>query len=171
MLTPLLRRNSKGIVVRLLGGVCGRLGDSCGHAVLPRRDADESLEVVGELALVREAGACGDLRQGQVRPCLQQLLGPLDAAEDDVLVRRQSRGGFEQPHLPRRVRLPDLPGPDLQGRQPAPAVAEGVDALQVAQVGTWALGSRLDLCDGISWTALCGGVAGVERAKQAQPPG
>src|SRR5262249_47742616 len=33
---------------------------------LPRRDADEALEVVGELALVREAGAGGDLRQGEI---------------------------------------------------------------------------------------------------------
>jgi len=56
--------------------------------------------VTGELALVREAGAQGDLRQGQVRPCLQELLGPLDATQDDVLVRRQPGGGLE---LPREV--------------------------------------------------------------------
>lgn len=47
--------------------------------------------MTGELALVREAGAQGDLRQGQVRPCLQELLGPLDATQDHVLVRRQPR--------------------------------------------------------------------------------
>ena len=29
-------------------------------------------------------------------------------------------------HLSRQVRLPELPGADLQGRQPAPVVAEGV---------------------------------------------
>src|SRR5262249_34553983 len=46
------------------------LGDSCGHPELPRRDADDSLEVAGELALVREADARGQLRQGQVRSCL-----------------------------------------------------------------------------------------------------
>jgi hypothetical protein len=40
---------------------------------LPRRDAGEALEVVGELALVREAGVQGDLRQGQVRPGVQEL--------------------------------------------------------------------------------------------------
>ena len=52
---------------------------------------------MGELALVREAGCSGDLRQGQVRPCLQELLGPLDAAQDDVLVRRQPGGRLELP--------------------------------------------------------------------------
>src|SRR5262249_19579900 len=73
----LLMRNSKGVVVRFLGGVCGRVGDSCGRPELPRCDADQALEVMGELALVREARVCGDLRQGQVRSRLQQLLGPL----------------------------------------------------------------------------------------------
>src|SRR5260370_2100153 len=63
------------------------LGDSCGHSELPRRDADEALEVTAELALVREAGAQGDLRQGQVRPCLHELLGPRDAPQDAALVR------------------------------------------------------------------------------------
>src|SRR5260370_26608004 len=76
------------------------LGDSCGRSELPRRDANEALEVTGELALVREAGVQGALRQGQVRPCLQELLGPLDATQDDVLVRRQPGGGLE---LPRQV--------------------------------------------------------------------
>src|SRR6516165_804629 len=62
---------------------------------LPRRDADEALEVMRELALVREAGVRGDLRQGEVASGLQELLGPLDAARDDVLVRRQSGGPLE----------------------------------------------------------------------------
>jgi hypothetical protein len=35
--------------------------------------------VVGELALVTEAGVLGDLCQGQVHSRLKQLLGPLDA--------------------------------------------------------------------------------------------
>src|SRR5262245_44422901 len=60
----LLTRNGKGVARPLLGGACGRLGGSCGRPELPRRDADEALEVTGELALVREAGAQGDLRQG-----------------------------------------------------------------------------------------------------------
>ena len=60
----LLRRNGKGVAGQLLGGNCCLLGDSCGRSELPRRDADEALEVVGELALVTEAGVRGDLRQG-----------------------------------------------------------------------------------------------------------
>ena len=36
---------------------------------------------MAELALVGEAGVQGDLRQGQVRLCVQELLGPLDAAQ------------------------------------------------------------------------------------------
>src|SRR5258707_3828749 len=54
-------RNGKGVALRFLGGTCGLLGDSCGRPELPRRDANEALEVVGELALVREAGVRGDL--------------------------------------------------------------------------------------------------------------
>src|SRR6516225_8174240 len=71
------------------------LGDSCGHPKLPRRDADYALEVMRELALIREAGVRGDLRQGEVASGLQELLGPLDAAGDDVLVRRQPGGPLE----------------------------------------------------------------------------
>src|SRR5262249_46867911 len=50
-------RNGKTVALLSLGGTCGVLGDPCGHPVLPRRDADEALEVMGEMALVREAGA------------------------------------------------------------------------------------------------------------------
>jgi hypothetical protein len=63
-------RNGRGVALQFLGGTCGRLGDSCGRPELRRRDADETLEVVGELALVREAGAGGDLRQGEVATAL-----------------------------------------------------------------------------------------------------
>src|SRR5438105_8708977 len=93
----LLIGNGKGGALPFLGGTCGPLGDSCGRPELPRRDADEALEVTGELALVREAGVRGDLRQGQVAAALQELLGPFDAAHDDVLVRRQPRGRLELP--------------------------------------------------------------------------
>ena len=58
---------------------------------LPRRDTDEALEVIGELALVREPGVRGDLRQGQVASRLQELLSPFDAAGDDVLVAAAGR--------------------------------------------------------------------------------
>jgi hypothetical protein len=61
--------NRKGLALGFLGGICDLLGDSCGRPELPRRDADEALEVTGQLALVREAGAQGDLRQGQVCSC------------------------------------------------------------------------------------------------------
>jgi hypothetical protein len=40
---------------------------------LPRRDADEPLDVVGELALFREPGARGDPRQGEDVPVRRQL--------------------------------------------------------------------------------------------------
>ena len=52
-----------------------------------------------EHALAREAGVRGDLRQGEVA-ALQEQPGPLDAAHDDELVRRQSGGRLE---LPREV--------------------------------------------------------------------
>src|SRR5262249_27171274 len=70
---------------------------------LPWRDADQALEVRGDLALGPEAGAGGDLRRGQAT--LQQLLGPLDVAGDDVLVRRQPGGPAE---LPREVVDPEM---------------------------------------------------------------
>ena len=52
---------------------------------------------MAELALVGEAGVRGDLRQGKVGSCLQELLGPFDAAGDDVLVGRQPGGPLELP--------------------------------------------------------------------------
>ena len=52
---------------------------------------------MGEHTLVREASAHGDLRQGQVAAPLQELLGPFDAAGDDVLVRWQPGGRLELP--------------------------------------------------------------------------
>jgi hypothetical protein len=70
---------------------------------------------MGELALVREAGAGGDLRQGEVAPGLQKLLGPLDAAQDDKLVRRQPRGPLELPGEVIRAETGDR-GQLLQGR-------------------------------------------------------
>jgi hypothetical protein len=53
---------------------------------LPRRDADQPLEVVGELDLVGEAGVHGDLRQGQVGSSLQEFLGLFDAAQEDIVL-------------------------------------------------------------------------------------
>src|SRR5262245_48158698 len=70
-------------------------GDSYARPELPRRNADQALEVLAELALVRESGGRRDLGQGEVTVLLQELLGPVDAAGDDVLVRRQPGGPLE----------------------------------------------------------------------------
>jgi hypothetical protein len=48
------------------------------------RDADEALEVLGELALIREADLRRDLGQGEVMVGVQELLRPRDAAREDV---------------------------------------------------------------------------------------
>src|SRR5215831_5612694 len=90
-------RNGKGDEVPYSWRDLRRFVGSYARPELPRRDPDQALEVMGELALVREAGMRGDLRQGEVAAGLQQLLGPLDAAGDDVLVRRQSGGPLELP--------------------------------------------------------------------------
>jgi hypothetical protein len=56
--------------------------------------------VPAKLALVREPGPRGYLRQREVAVLLQELPGSLDAARDDELVRRLSGG---RPELPREV--------------------------------------------------------------------
>jgi hypothetical protein len=55
---------------------------------LSRRDADDALEAMGELALIRESGVRHDLDQAEVTVRLQEQLRPFDAAHEDVLVRR-----------------------------------------------------------------------------------
>src|SRR5262249_34467878 len=77
--------------------VCRPLGDSCGRPEPTRRDAEQALEVMREVALVREAGARRNLCQGEVGILLKELLRTLDATGDDVLVRRLSRRGLELP--------------------------------------------------------------------------
>src|SRR5262245_5224541 len=57
----------RGPPAGFLEGGCGCLAVSCERPELTGRDADHALEVAGELALVREAGVRGDLRQGQFR--------------------------------------------------------------------------------------------------------
>src|SRR5215475_12323806 len=91
----LLMRKGKGDEVPFSWRDLRRFVGSYARPELPRRDADCALEVMRELALVREAGVRGDLRQGAVASGLQELLGPLDAAGDDVLVRRQPGGPLE----------------------------------------------------------------------------
>src|SRR5215472_11165212 len=90
-------RNGKGEEVPFSWRDLRRFVGSYARPELPRRDADQALEVMTELALIREAGVRGHLRQGEVASGLQELLGPLDAAGDDVLVRRQSSGPLELP--------------------------------------------------------------------------
>src|SRR5262245_15356949 len=87
----LLMRNGKGMKPFSWRDLRHFVG-SYARPELPRRDAEEAHEVMGGLALVREAGVRGDLRQGEAASGMQQLPGPLDAAGDDVLVRRQSGG-------------------------------------------------------------------------------
>src|SRR5262249_4650501 len=92
---PLFMGNGKRVAVPFSWRDLRRFVGSYARPELPRRDADQALEVMGELALVRKAGVRGDLRQGGVASGLQELPGPLDAAGDDVLVRRQPRGPLE----------------------------------------------------------------------------
>src|SRR5215510_7365956 len=92
-----LMRNGKGDEMPFSWRDLRRFVGSYARPELPRCDADDSLEMVGELALVTEPGVRGHLRQGEVASGLQELLGPLDAAGDDVLVRRQSGGPLELP--------------------------------------------------------------------------
>src|SRR5262249_60965259 len=80
-----------------LGAPCGFLGDSCGRAEATGRDADDALEMMGELALIREANTRGNLDQGQVGLALEKLSRPFDATGDDALVCGQSRGRLEPP--------------------------------------------------------------------------
>ena len=67
------QQNDKGVAVRFVGGTCGLLGHSCGHPEPPRRDADEPLEVLGDLALVREparAATCSRVNPAPFAPRL-----------------------------------------------------------------------------------------------------
>src|SRR5262249_53712437 len=68
----LLMRNGKGNEVPFSWRDLRRFVGSYARPELPRRDADQALEVMGELALVTEAGVRGDLRQGEVASGLQQ---------------------------------------------------------------------------------------------------
>src|SRR5262245_13026502 len=61
-------------------------GDSCGRPEPPGGHTDQALEVMREVALIREAGAGRDFCQGEIGMLLQELLCPLDAVGDDVLV-------------------------------------------------------------------------------------
>jgi hypothetical protein len=46
---------------------------------------------MAELALVRESSVRGHFRQGEVAALPEELLGPLDAAEDERITCRDAR--------------------------------------------------------------------------------
>jgi hypothetical protein len=56
---------------------------------LSRRDADDPLEVGGELALVREADPECDLNQTEAAICAQEVLSPLNPPPNYILMWRQ----------------------------------------------------------------------------------
>src|SRR5262249_36522902 len=106
---------------------------------------------MGELALMREAGAPRDLRQREGRVLLQELLRPFDAPREGVLVRRQSGSRLEPPRevagaeMGRRRQL-------LQGRA---AVEVSLDVLDGG--AELPLRERIDRPTGRG--AGCGGIA------------
>src|SRR5262245_23826660 len=61
-----LMRNGKGGRSSVSWRDLPLFGDFCTHPELPGCDADGAVEVIGELALGREAGAGSELRQEQV---------------------------------------------------------------------------------------------------------
>jgi hypothetical protein len=64
-------RNGKGDEVPFSWRDLRRFVGSYARPELSRRDTDQALEVVGELALVTETGVRGDLHQGEVASGLQ----------------------------------------------------------------------------------------------------
>ena len=128
--------NDKEGVLPFIGRTCGLLGDSCGSAELSWRNPDDALEMVGELALVGEAGAGGDLRQRKVAS-LKESLGPFNAAYNDVLVRRQPGGHLE---LPREVVDAETGDGGQLLHPPPPASTKHHDMFRVfgaARAGAW----------------------------------
>ena len=67
---------------RVLGAACGLLGDACGPAELSRCEADDALEVLEELALIREA----DARRVEVERLGGDPCDPPRLQEDEQLV-------------------------------------------------------------------------------------
>jgi hypothetical protein len=63
------------------------LSDSCGNPKLPRRVADDPLEVKGKMALVGEADAQRDLRQAELAVSSEELLRSFNATSDHVLAK------------------------------------------------------------------------------------
>src|SRR5262245_30107843 len=105
--------------------------DSSGRPELARRDVDETLEVAAESALVGGPDAGGHLRQGQVRPGLQAVFGPLDAAPQ---YRRTLACDWLSRCRPLSVTdlEPELGLPHQEGEQARPDQALGLAAEHVA---------------------------------------
>src|SRR5215510_12845314 len=82
---PADSRRFRGQAAKPCAVVPRRSDDSCWRPEPTRRDAGQALEVAREVALVREASACGNLGQGEVAFLSKELLCTLDAAGDDVL--------------------------------------------------------------------------------------
>jgi hypothetical protein len=93
LIRVLLGGQANGLGVRVLAEACGLLRDSCRKPKLSRRDADDPLEVKRKMALVCEAGPERNLRQAELAVSLQELLRSVNAARDQILVRRGI--GFE----------------------------------------------------------------------------
>src|SRR5262245_15083842 len=81
----------------------------------------------GQLALVRESDAPGDLHEREIAAFAEELLRPFDATCHYVLVRRQCGGRLE---LPREVVDARVDGPG-QRRQGQTGVEVGVDVLDI----------------------------------------
>ena len=76
-------------------------GDSCGHLELARRDADEALEGMGELALIREAGARRDLCHGDVAPSRTPRGHRTERGTREARYRERGAGGGARWHTRR----------------------------------------------------------------------
>jgi hypothetical protein len=61
------------------------------------RDANQALEMMAKLALVREPNPHGNIRQRLFGPRFQDLPGSFDAAGDYEMMRRHSSGLLELP--------------------------------------------------------------------------
>jgi hypothetical protein len=92
-------RNAKGVALPFLGGTCGLLGDYCGHPELPRRDPDQALEAMGELALVHRSQSGPRVREVQAvdrrdrpprRVEVERLGGEYPLSDTATIARRNS---------------------------------------------------------------------------------
>src|SRR5215813_7283475 len=93
--------NGKGVALPFLGGTCGPLSDPCGHPEPPRRDADEALEVTGELAL--ERARSGPTHRLQRLPKALSRPDQVQRCDISFLSERMSPSTRERAHMSRDV--------------------------------------------------------------------